>query len=115
MIGRGFTVALVVLTLVAAHKDDGRRRPELWAAVLTLSALQSPLAPGYATFPLIWLLSLRADEVHGAARVVGFAAIWALVAVVPPLAPPHLLLYTLGQQALVLGLAVHALLRTPNA
>ena len=84
---------------------------EVWASLLTLSALQSPLAPPYALFPLFWLLSIEAGEVRGLARTVGLVVLWLLVSIVPPLSPQATVLCTLIEQFLVLGVSVFLLLR----
>lgn len=115
LINRAYTLALVGLVVVGARTERGpRATAEVWAAVLTLSALQSPLAPAYAAFPLFWLLSLRAIEVRGTARALGFATIWALIAIIPPLSARGLVAWTLLQQVLVLGLSVYCLLRASS-
>jgi alpha-1,2-mannosyltransferase len=108
-----FTVVLVVLTLLAARRPGGpRATAEVWAAVLTLSSLRSPLAPGYVMFALLWLLSLRAVDVRGGAQAFGLAAIWILLTVVPPFEGERAVAYSLFQQGVLLAVATFCLLRT---
>ncbi len=116
LVSQGYTVIIVVLTAAAARTDNGpRATAQMWAAVLVLASLRSPLAPGYVSFALLWLLSIRAIEIRGVAQILGMAATWALLVVVPPLGPEHLVMYSLLQQCLVLGLAMHFLVRQPSA
>lgn len=115
LINRVYTIVLLGLAVLVARRSAGpQATAERWLALLTLSALQSPLAPAYAAFPLFWLLSLWAAEVRGRAQAVGLALIWVFLTVQPPLDPKIVTAYTLVQQLLILGLAVFALLRSPR-
>lgn len=88
---------------------------EVWAAVLMLASLRSPLAPGYAVMALLWLFSLRAPGVRRKSGGLGIAAIWLIAAVTPPFEPETLTLYTLLQQTLLLGVTTALLIRVPSA
>ena len=113
-INRIFTVALVGATLWAAREDRGPRATAvLWAAVLTLGALRSPLAPGYVVFSLLWLLALRAEDVRSRWGAAGLAALWFALSWLPPFPLEQLVPYSLVQQAVLLGAAVLLLLRPP--
>ncbi len=114
IINQVFTVALLVLTVVAARRGGGRRaQAEVWAALLTLASLRSPFAPGYVLVSLLWLLSLRAVEVRGIVKVGVAAAVWIAMSNAPPGDGAPTLIVSLFQQALMLALLAHALLRRP--
>jgi hypothetical protein len=112
-----FTLAIVVLAIVGARRVrlGDRSEPQanavLFTALLTLAALRSPLAPAYVSFGLLWLLTLRADEVRGWAGALAMVAVWTVVAYTPPLAVGPVAVYTLAQQFVVLGAAVYFVLR----
>lgn len=105
-----FTVALLVMTVLAARKGGGpRAKAEVWAALLTLSSLRSPLAPGYVLISLLWLLSLQAAEVRGKLHAAVAVAIFIGVSV--PL--PGGMIASLCQQGLAIGVVAYFLLRRP--
>lgn len=114
-IGRAFTIGLLLVTVLAGRKEGGaREQAEVWLALLTLSALQSPLAPGYVLFPFLWLLTVcrRSDGKAANAAVV---ALWAFLCVIPPQIPALFAAVTTLQQALVIGSCAYVLARpTPN-
>ena len=113
--GQVFTLALLGLTVLAARRvGDPRDRAEVWAALLTLSALRSPLAPGYALFTLLWLMSTRAATLRGLAQAAGLAALWVGVSLPTPGTGAVQLAIALGQQALAIGLTLTYLLRPAN-
>lgn len=112
LLNQAFTGLLVVLAVVAARAHRGRQATlEAWAALLTLCALRSPLAPGYVLFSFLWLVSLRAGHTRGWPAALAWGAAWLLVAVLPPLAPTSLAVATLLQQVVVLGLSAYVVLR----
>jgi len=114
-INQVFTLVVLLLTVMAARKEGGPRiRAELWLTVLTLATLRSPFAPGYVSFPLFWLFSLLATEVRGARMVFSMAAVWLMMAFMPPLPPTPLMIVSMIQQAVLLGLLVYSVLRKPT-
>ncbi len=107
-----FTVLIVVVAVVSARRAQGfRANAEVWLALLTLSSLQSPLAPAYATFPMFWLLTIRAGDASGWRDTLGIAGVWGCLAIIPTVVPRPLLVYTLLQQVVVFGFCFAALLR----
>lgn len=114
-INQVFTVALLALVVLAARKVGGpRAQAVLWAAVLTLSSLCSPLAPIYVLFSLLWLLSLRAAEVRGTIQIT--VAVLLLIGVTIPIpgwGTPQVIL-SLIQQGLAAGATAYFLLRKPS-
>ena len=105
-----YTVVLVGATVLAARRDRGAlATAQLWAALLTLASLRSPLAPGYAVFALLWLLSLRAGHVRRWSGVVATALAWLALALVPPLTGDPLLYHSLAQSVLLIGLSLYFL------
>ncbi|MBL9100660.1 MAG: DUF2029 domain-containing protein [Myxococcales bacterium] len=85
-IGRGYSLALVVLAILAAVRRPGDRRGQAvtWMSLLLLAALQSPFAPGYTLIALLWALTLVAAEVDTLRGGVGLALLWLALAVVVP-------------------------------
>lgn len=115
-ISQCYTLLLIGLAVVAGRRNHGQRSTvEIWLALLTLSSLRSPLAPGYVACALLWLLSIRAGELRGRAQVAAFAVIWLLIGAAPPFTGTALLVHSMIQQSLILGLAVYCLLRTSKA
>ncbi len=114
LINHLFTAMILVLTVIAARKQGGARvKAELWLSVLALGTLRSPLAPAYAMVPLFWLFSLLSTEVRGPLRVFLISAIWVFLgtAVLGPFR--QLLIGSIVQQFLLLGLLVYVVLRRP--
>ena len=111
-LGKVYTVVILGLTVLAARRRGGpRSAAEVWLATITLASLQSPLAPGYVLFSLIWLLSIRAIDVRGWPEAVGAALIW--IAMSTGLPGVGVLPLTVGllQQGLMFGVVVYFLLR----
>ena len=103
-----FTLIIVALTVVAARRHGDRRHTAVvWAAILTLASLRSPLAPGYITIALLWVFSLRAVEVRGWAQTALAVALWASVAITLPGASKTVLVVSMVQQSLIIGLAAY--------
>ena len=114
IINQVFTVALLVVTVLAARRGGGRRaQAEVWAALMTLASLRSPFAPGYVLFSLLWLLSLRAVEVRGAVQTGVAVVVWIAMSNPLPGGGAPTLIASLFQQALMFGVLAHALLRKP--
>lgn len=86
----------------------------MWAALLTLASLRSTFAPGDVLFSLLWLLSC-AVEARGAVQVGVAALVWIVMSNQLPGGGAPTLIASLLQQALMLGLLAHALLRSPPA
>lgn len=112
LISTVFTVFLLVLAVVAGRAGRGpKATAEVWAALLTLASLRSPLAPGYVAFALLWLLSIRAADVRGRGQTVGFAAIWLSISIVPPLTGHAMIYHSIFQQVLIVLVATYCILR----
>lgn len=114
VINQVFTVALVVMTVLAARKGGGpRAQAEVWAALLTLGSLRSPLAPGYVLISLLWLFSMRAGEVRGYRGALVAVLLWVGVSI--PVSGLGVAAATaaLCQQGLAIGVAGYFLLRRP--
>jgi hypothetical protein len=115
-IGTIFTAVVVALTVVA-----GRRRGDLavqvglWLAVLTLGALRSPFAPGYVGFSLLWLLSVWSGEVRRVRGAVALGLALAVMIAAPPTSDMGLLIVSLVQQTVLLGLVVWFIVRPGRA
>lgn len=109
-----FSALLVGVALVAARgpRDRGAMAG-MWAALLTLASLRSPLAPGYVTFALLWLLCVRADEVRGPRQALVVAGIWVFLTVPLRGSPTSVVLYTMVQQVVIVGVAVAGLSPRP--
>lgn len=114
--GRIGTVGLLLLALAALRKPrHARAQVELWGALLMLSAMSSPFAPGYIMLSLYWALYLCAVEVRGPRAAVGGALLW--VTLTLPMPPGSLTagLIALGQEAILWGTAVWLILRQTPA
>lgn len=100
-----YTVVLVWLAWRAARVERTRLgEAQLWLALLTLAALRSPLAPSaYAVAPILWLLTLLAGRVRGAAGVIGYVVLWQFIMGFPPLPGVAELLVSMLGQALCIG------------
>lgn len=112
-IARVYTVALVILAVLAARRPGDRRDQAVtWMALLVLAALQSPFSPGYATFGLLWATTLLAVEVRSLRGGLGLVAIWLLILVVPPgLRPAVLAIQSMVQTAVITGVCVWLIIR----
>jgi hypothetical protein len=85
-LGRGYSVVLVVLAVLAALRSSGERRTQAitWMSLLVLAALQSPFAPGYTVIALLWAITLLAVEVRTFRGGLALVLLWlGLVVVVP--------------------------------
>lgn len=85
-LGRGYSVALVVLAVLAALRRPGDRRTQavMWMSLLVLAALQSPFAPQYTLMALLWAITLLAAEVSTRRGGIALVLLWlGLVVVVP--------------------------------
>lgn len=101
--GRVFTVILVGLTLLAArHRRPPHLQAGLWLAVLTLGALQSPLAPPYIGFTFLWLLTVWAAEVHHRRHGM-WLGLAVLITVAYPMPLEPALVVSLVQQVALVG------------
>jgi hypothetical protein len=112
IINQGFTVLVVVLTILAARKKGPREmQAAVWLTVLTLGTLRSPYAPPYVLFPLLWLFSLWAIEVRNAIGTILIAVCWFMFSVPVPLSPTQNMIFTLFHQAVIVGILVYWVLR----
>lgn len=110
-----FTVGVVILTIFAARKrGTPQSRAAIWLTLLTLGTLRSPYAPGYVTFPLFWLMSLWAIEIRSAKGTILIAAIWLLMGATPPMAVSQLVVLSMLQQSIFIGLLVYSVFREPT-
>ena len=85
-LGRGYSVVLVVLAILAAVRRPGDRRSQAvtWMSLLVLAALQSPFAPAYTLIALLWALTLLVVEVETVHGGIALMLLWlGLVVVVP--------------------------------
>lgn len=111
-----YTVALVGLAIAAARrKSDRNDRVITWMALLVLAALQSPFAPGYVTFGLLWATTLLSSEVRSAAAGIGLVLLWFLILLVPPGdSPPVLAVLSMVKTAATLSFSVWLIVRRPR-
>jgi hypothetical protein len=110
-----FTVALLGLTVWASLQKRGRlQNLYLWLGVLTLSALQSPFAPGYVIMPVVWMLSLMAMEVKKTPTVIAFVGAWLVITVTLPGTEAYAVVYSFLQLLLTMGLIVFSIVRSPK-
>lgn len=115
LINMVFTVALLGLTVWASlQKRDRLQNLYLWLGVLTLSALQSPFAPGYVIMPMVWMLTLMAMEVKKTPMVIAFIGAWLLITVNLPGAEAYVIVYSFVQLLLTMGLIVFSIFRGPR-
>jgi Glycosyltransferase family 87 len=109
--GTLYSVVIVVVTAIGAWRGGGRRaQAELWAGVLTLAALRSPLAPVYAMLSLVWLFSLRAVDMKEWRSQLGLALLWIFVIIGAFDMSRPLLLVSLLQQIAVYAVTVYCIL-----
>jgi hypothetical protein len=107
-----FSLGLLLVTASALRKDPSRRsQAELWAALLTLASLRSPLAPGYVLISLVWALTLAAVEVRGAPAVIAATLLWLSMTIPVPATSPALIGLGLLQQAFMVLLTVYLVVR----
>ena len=109
-----YTLALGVITVLAARKGGGRRaKAELWAGLAMAAALRSPYAPGYVAIAMLWLLSLVAQDLRNYKQVIGMALLWLMMTIPMPLEGTAELVGGLAGQAVMMGALGHFLLRKP--
>mgnify|MGYP006890131917 FL=1 len=102
------------MTVLAARKGGGpRAQAEVWAALLTLGSLRSPLAPGYVLISLLWLFSMRAGEVRGYRGALVAVLLWVGVSIPVSGLGVAAATVALCQQGLAIGVAGYFLLRRP--
>lgn len=121
----GWTVAIVLLTLLSAARSSRMSRNMLamnWLALLALATFRSPFVPDHTgLFAPLWLWSLvAASAAISGSRIVWFAALWLLLATVLPFSGTpldsgnaRLALSSLSQLA-ALGLCLWITLRKPD-
>lgn len=116
LIAHVYTLGLIVLAIVAARRGGGRHEQAVvWMSLLVLAALQSPFSPAYATIGLLWATTLLAVEVRRARDAVALVLLWLLVLFVPPgLSPVIQVVQSMMQTALILGVSVWLILRSPR-
>ena len=85
-------------------------------ALLVLASLQSPFAPAYVAFGLLWATTLLATRVRSPAGIAGLVGLWILALVVPPdLSVAQHAAHALMQSAVVMGVCTWLLVRRPGA
>jgi hypothetical protein len=113
-LGRGYSVVLVVLAVLAAVRRPGDRRTQAmtWMALLVLAALQSPFAPGYTLIALLWALTLLAVEVETVRGGIALVLLWLGLVVVVPWSDLSLFAaHSIVQSALAVGVPVWLIFR----
>jgi hypothetical protein len=107
-IGHLYTLALLILTVVAARRERGRSGQALtWMSLLVLAALQSPFAPGYVTIGLLWAVTLLAVEVRSWRGGVALALLWlGLIVVLPTDDVRALAVFSVLQSMLTVGVPI---------
>ncbi len=110
-----FTLSIVGIAIWAGlKKKDRTQQLSMWLGLLTLSAMQSPFAPGYVIMPMIWLLTLLAAEVKSTVGLIVFSIVFFLIAFPIPLTGTLGAINSLFQQAVVMGVILFALVRKPG-
>jgi hypothetical protein len=116
-IGLVFTAFVFVLSALGGYRfptpplGDRRLQAGLWLAVLTLGAMRSPFAPAYIAFSALWLLSLWTAEVERKRQAVALVVVFVLMLGAPPVSVTAMMIVSLINQAVLLGLVVYFLLR----
>ena len=111
------TLAVLVLAVII-----GRRRAEpapgaltpralSWMALVFLTALRSPFAPGYVIFSFVWAVTLLATEVERRWHGVLLLVLFAVVTLLPPLPPERLVLYLALPQLAAITVSLWLILR----
>jgi len=116
-----FSLLVITLAIVSAR----RHRPELggsltvralgWMALLFLTALRSPFAPGYVVFAMLWALTLMSVEVETRRGAAGLISIFIAASILPPLSLAGQVLFIGSVELVMLGLAFWLILRRPKA
>lgn len=113
-LGRGYSVVLVVLAILAAVRSPGDRRTQAvtWMSLLVLAALQSPFAPGYTLIALLWALTLLVVEVDTVRGGIALVLLWLGLVVVVPWSDLSLFAaHSILQSALAVGVPVWLIFR----
>lgn len=114
-LGRGYSVVLVVLAILAAIRrpEDRRTQAVTWMSLLVLAALQSPFAPGYTLIALLWAITLLAVEVGTLRGGIALVLLWLGIVVVVPWSDLSLFAaHSIVQSALAVGVPVWLIFRT---
>lgn len=110
--GRIFTVALLILVVLATRRQEERHQRALsWMAVLVLSALQSPFAPGYVLIGLLWATVILSVEVQRMRHSIYIVLLWLGCTIIPPLSMSGKTAYSLFTSCLVLGTTTWLIVR----
>jgi hypothetical protein len=112
LIGSAFTVFAVLLTLCVGTSRRGDRSTDLglWLAVLSLAALNSPFAPGYCLFTVLWMTIAWPASQRPRRDAALIALVFAVCHVTTPVSATVMTLFSMIQQALVLGLLTASVL-----
>lgn len=113
-LGRGYSVVLVVLAVLAAvRRPEGRRTQAVtWMSLLVLAALQSPFAPGYTLIALLWAITLLVVEVDTVRGGIALVLLWLGLVVVVPWSDLSLFAaHSIVQSALAVGVPVWLIFR----
>ena len=113
-LGRGYSVVLVVLAVLAAVRRPGGRRTQAvtWMSLLVLAALQSPFAPGYTLIALLWAITLLVVEVDTVRGGIALVLLWLGLVVVVPWSDLSLFAaHSIVQSTLAVGVPVWLIFR----
>jgi hypothetical protein len=115
-VGRAYTLAIVVLAVLAARRGGDRAdRATRWLALLTLAGLQSPFSPAYVTLALLWATTLLAAGVRRVRDGVALVVLWPAVLLVPGgLSTASEALLTMAHTALTVGVSAWLIVRAPR-
>ena len=112
VIGRMYTLGVVLLSVMVVRRGGDRREQAIrWMALLTVAAMQSPFAPGYASFGLLWAITLLSVEVRRPIGAVGLFALWLAAFIAPPGLSAPGLVWSMTQTVLILVASVWLILR----
>jgi len=116
LVARVFTLAVLILSVVAARRQGDRRDQAIrWMSLLFLAAMQSPFCPAYATLGLLWATALLSIEVRRLWSGLALVALWPAILLVPPgLAPASQVVLSLAHTSLCVGLSTWLILRAPR-
>ncbi|MCX4246109.1 glycosyltransferase family 87 protein [Paraliomyxa miuraensis] len=116
-INRVVTIVVVVLAVVIGRRQRApvegtlTSRALAWMALLFLTALRSPFAPGYVIFALAWAITLLTTEVRTMRGGLALLALWAVVTLLPPLSPEALAVYFTLPQVAAIAVSLWLILR----
>jgi hypothetical protein len=110
---RVYACFLLLLTVATARRSRDRVQLGVtWMALLALASMQSPFAPGYVAFGLLWATTLLATRVRNPAGIAGIVGLWIFALVVPPdLSVTRHAVLSLMQGALVVGVSTWLVVR----